>query len=96
MQITSITLLFFAGLVLASCGNQKPIADGFACVTPMSHEQLERGKLEISYYQETSSGSGQYIPKGWVAVPDGPYNGCFVPFNNHDTRTTVMPKPHQP
>ncbi len=96
MKITSVTLLFLSGLILLSCGNEKPIPDGFVCVMPIARVHLEKAKLDVSCYQETADGSGQYVPKGWVVVPDGPYKGCFVPFNNHDNRTTIPPRPPRP
>lgn len=91
MRIINIVLLFFAVLVLSSC--EKPVPDRFACVKPISREHLERARLDMSCYQETAPGSGQYVPKGWFVVPDGPYKGCFVPYYNHDMRSSVPPLP---
>jgi hypothetical protein len=89
MRITSIALLFIAGLVLSSC--EKPIPDGFACVKPIPGKELKKAQLDISAYQETPSGSGKYVPKGWHVVPDGPYRGCYVPYQPHDTKSTYPP-----
>lgn len=48
-------------------------------------------KLDISCYQETAQGSGQYIPKGWILVSEGPYKGCYKPMNQHPDTTTIPP-----
>jgi hypothetical protein len=89
MRIISITLLLFAGVVLSSCA--RPIPEGFACVTPIHGDQLKRAQFDMSGYQETPPGSGRYVPKGWVAVPEGQFKACYVPFQNHNSTSTVSP-----
>jgi hypothetical protein len=86
MRITCVTVLFFAGLVLSSCF-EKPVPEGFVCVKPLSPEQLKKADLDASNYQPTET--GKYVPKGWVPVPSGPYQGCYVPSKIHDLLSTV-------
>ena len=91
MRTATVALLVFAALVLSSCGHEKPLPDGFVCVMPLSRHQMEQAQYQMSCYEEARAGSGRYVPKGWIAVPYGAYKGCYVPFQNHDMRSTVPP-----
>lgn len=89
MKITNVTLLIFAGLVLSSCQNDKPVQAGFSCVTPLSATQLAQGNLVVSDYQQTTQGN--YVPAGWHLVAQGKFAGCYVPLLSHHEDTTIVP-----
>src|SRR5271156_5214152 len=99
MKMISVTLLLIVGLTLLACRkkNEKKvmvrdaISHGFNCVTPLSSAELTQAQLDQANYQQTAPNSGEFVPKGWQAVTNGTYEGCYVPAMGHVGDTTIKP-----
>jgi hypothetical protein len=101
MRVVTVTLLLFTGLTLSACHGGKDeekrmialdVTKGFSCVTPLTSAQKD-ATSDPKIYQETTPGSGMWVPKGWqeVTKPSSTFKGCWVPLPGHPEDTTLVP-----